>query len=176
MDYNPFQTERLNLEPLQERHLDEYHSLISDVRVIKWSMKGDSQFLDQSLVRLKGAMTSSENPGIVHFSVYVREVDNTSRSTHIGFVGCHIVDFTTKTAMLGYMFSPPHWGKGYATEAVRGFLPVFWKTRPMIDKMEAVVDVTNLDSAAVLIKCGFLEISHDLGEEESPLMGLRTET
>lgn len=56
----------------------------------------------------------------------------------------------------GYIFSPTFWGQGYATEACRALLPVV-KALPGIYRIGTFVDVDNVVSARVLVKCGLVE-------------------
>ena len=67
-------------------------------------------------------------------------------------------------AELGYAFRPKVWGKGIATEAVRGLIKAYWKTFPdghpgVGDDekiyLRACTEKSNLASAKVLQKCGF---------------------
>jgi RimJ/RimL family protein N-acetyltransferase len=55
---------------------------------------------------------------------------------------------------IGYVFSPDHWGRGYATEAVQALVDaVFMLTRE--PAIEATTRVVNPASQRVLRKCGF---------------------
>lgn len=65
---------------------------------------------------------------------------------------------------IGYMYNKSYWGNGYATEALQGFLELYWKTYPDgFPGLEAEdkdivlgrVNEDNLPSQAVLKKCGF---------------------
>jgi ribosomal-protein-alanine N-acetyltransferase len=56
----------------------------------------------------------------------------------------------------GYIFSPVHWGNGYATEACRSLLS---ELKPLSDiyRIHTFVDVANEASIKVLRKCGLVE-------------------
>ena len=65
---------------------------------------------------------------------------------------------------IGYMYNRSYWGNGYATEALQGFLELYWKTYPNGfpglegQEREYVFGTTcteNLASQTVLKKCGF---------------------
>ena len=56
---------------------------------------------------------------------------------------------------IGYHIAKNHTGNGYATEAVKAFLPVIMK-RLNISKILGIVDVENIASCTVLEKCGFV--------------------
>lgn len=79
----------------------------------------------------------------------------------IGVVGTYK---STPIAELGYMFHPAAWGKGYATEAVRAFVKMFWTLKPDVHVMEARVDSRNEASKKVVSKCGFVQEGYLEGE------------
>jgi len=65
---------------------------------------------------------------------------------------------------IGYIFDPSYWGRGYATEALKGFLQVYWGTwpkgHPLLEGEErnylkAITGKDGHASMAVLRKCGF---------------------
>lgn len=55
--------------------------------------------------------------------------------------------------IVGYLFSTDYWGRGYATELVRGVAG--WAARNGYARLEAGVVSENAASAAVLVKTGF---------------------
>jgi ribosomal-protein-alanine N-acetyltransferase len=55
------------------------------------------------------------------------------------------------------MFHPSYWGKGYATEALTGFLKKYFEMLPEEDYILAKTDVSNKASRRVLEKVGFSE-------------------
>ncbi|KAI4178734.1 MAG: hypothetical protein L6R41_008244 [Letrouitia leprolyta] len=82
---------------------------------------------------------------------------------------------------IGYIFRPAVWGRGYAQEALKGFIKFYWDTfpdgHPLIPKAEdkkylmaitgpAEGSPTSAASIAVLKKCGF-EYWKDQMEKES---------
>ena len=58
---------------------------------------------------------------------------------------------------LGYLMHPSQWGKGFATEAVAGFVDAVWKGLPECEKVTAYVDSENVASLRLLRRCGFVE-------------------
>jgi len=58
---------------------------------------------------------------------------------------------------IGYMIHPQHWGKGYATEALKGLVGTHARVFPNIKIIKAMTDTTNLGSRKVLEKCGFVK-------------------
>jgi len=56
----------------------------------------------------------------------------------------------------GYIFSPTHWGNGYATEVCQTMIPLL-KSQPGVYRIGTFVDEENKASARVLIKSGLIE-------------------
>ncbi|KAH6821589.1 Acyl-CoA N-acyltransferases superfamily protein [Perilla frutescens var. hirtella] len=60
------------------------------------------------------------------------------------------------TAELGYVLAFDHWGKGIATEAVKIAASTIFRDWPLLERLEAFVDVDNIGSQRVLAKSGFV--------------------
>lgn len=73
------------------------------------------------------------------------------------------------------MFLPSHWGKGYATETLQGFLKSYYAVlgREVGGKIVACTDAENLGSQGVLRKSGFREVRRE--EYENVTLGTRME-
>lgn len=76
------------------------------------------------------------------------------------------------------MFNKEYWGKGYATEAFRAFLPLFFDhfsggDQGRFEYAEALTDPELYASQNVLAKAGF--VLHERREKdfENPVLGLR---
>lgn len=73
----------------------------------------------------------------------------------------------------GYLVKKSRSGKGYATEAVRAFIPAYFERVPSLnagiggyDYLEAVLDIENVASQRVLTKCNF-ELCEELSGNSS---------
>ncbi|KAL7790845.1 acyl-CoA N-acyltransferase [Trichoderma ceciliae] len=64
-------------------------------------------------------------------------------------------DVYYRTWELGYWLTPSAWGKGYATEFVKAFVPWAFETWPRLNRIEAMAFVRNEASQNILRKCGF---------------------
>ena len=81
-----------------------------------------------------------------------------SRAFHI-VVGQEVVGIVKAAvlehrAQVGYVVHKPHWGKGFATDALRG-LTATLEASPTITRIWATCSLDNPASARVLEKCGF---------------------
>lgn len=74
--------------------------------------------------------------------------------TMIALVGYNFWARWNHCGELGYHVARPHWGQGYATEAVRA-VARFGFERMALNRIEADVTVGNVRSARVLEKLGF---------------------
>jgi RimJ/RimL family protein N-acetyltransferase len=81
-------------------------------------------------------------------------IEELSTGEFVGFSGFHCADVMLKRAEVGYLLSPKHQGKGYATEALQCVID--WGALAFdIHKYIGFCDVRNTGSARVMTKCGF---------------------
>ncbi|MCA9619154.1 MAG: GNAT family N-acetyltransferase [Myxococcales bacterium] len=74
----------------------------------------------------------------------------------IGGIGA---DVDGPTVTVGYVITPEHWGRGYATEALRELCAISL-AEPDLYRVEATCDVENIRSARVLEKVGMQREGH----------------
>lgn len=60
------------------------------------------------------------------------------------------------------MFHPDYWGRGYATEALRGFVKTYFEKMPHAPPLKALTDVSNTGSRKVLEKSGFRDVGRTM--------------
>ena len=80
--------------------------------------------------------------------------------TNIGYV--QAVPFENETWEIGYHIGVDYTKRGYATEAVKAFLPVIMKQLD-INEMTGVCLADNLASAKVMERCGFIKTFEGVG-------------
>ena len=136
-------TDRLRLDALTVADLDVVHAEWGDPRVAlmlatikpNWSRNEARSWLERSL-----------NPSPAGFGRAVRLLDGKL----IGSTGAGGEPFN-----LGYFIAHRYWGQGYATEALRAFLPLVFDALPDLPYFEAEVFEDNPASSHILTKLGF---------------------
>jgi RimJ/RimL family protein N-acetyltransferase len=83
-----------------------------------------------------------------------------------------------RTPEIGYLFNASYWGRGYATEALRAFLPLFFQHFSGLEAelhryAEALTDPELVSSQNVLLKAGFELFERREKDFENPLLGIR---
>ncbi|KAM0164743.1 hypothetical protein ACHAPG_000516 [Botrytis cinerea] len=161
------QSERLWLEPLTvEKHLDGYHKMLSDPRAISWTKPSES--IAESKAFMIERTPNSEKPWIENYAIILRPTIPTSHDQMpelIGAIG--VIRFEAgHGAEVGYGLHPGHQGKGFATEAMKLFLGLYWSKEREGDwnTLVAVIDPENVASQRVVEKVDFRE--GDLQDEE----------
>ncbi len=73
------------------------------------------------------------------------------------FMGCCGIEPTDDpaTVEIGYWLGEPYWNRGYTTEAAHALIDMVFRTRAMVDQIDARCRVTNVASRRVIHKCGF---------------------
>jgi RimJ/RimL family protein N-acetyltransferase len=85
----------------------------------------------------------------------------------IGLIGA------VRAPEIGYMLNYTYWGKGYATEALQAFLPLFFGHYQEAEYAEALTDPELASSRNVLRKAGFVVVEERKGDFENPVLGVR---
>ncbi|KAF2661848.1 acyl-CoA N-acyltransferase [Lophiostoma macrostomum CBS 122681] len=90
----------------------------------------------------------------------------------IGLVGA------VRAPEVGYMFNARYWGKGYATEALKAFMPAFFDhysgaPQGRFEYAEAHTDPELVTSQNVLQKAGFNLLERREKDFENPVLGWR---
>jgi RimJ/RimL family protein N-acetyltransferase len=98
---------------------------------------------------------------------------NCSHPRVIGLIGA------VRAPEVGYMFNRNYWGKGYATEALRAFMPMFFAHfsgqdgQMFYEYAEAHTDPELVASHNVLVKAGFELAEVREKDFDNPVLGLR---
>lgn len=96
-------------------------------------------------------LSTKEEAVPLHYAI-VRRADD----AYMGTLGLKPgADVEARTMELGYWLGRAFWGRGYVSEAVRGFTTWAFATFPQLLRLEAGVYEGNVASARVLVKAGF---------------------
>ncbi|KAJ5721867.1 GNAT domain-containing protein [Penicillium malachiteum] len=185
----PIYTTRLILRPFQWTDLESLHKLRTAPEVMQWTSQGT---IDSSTQQTRDWMQNFIDDAEVarqnfNFVVTLRtdNSDDPANSKLIGVCGLVALDSlpVSPLPILGYMFLPEAWGKGYATETVLGFQQEW---RRLVDlaqqihsippqlveelyKIRAITLESNVASAGVLRKCGWA-MYEKVDEEDKSLL------
>ncbi|KAL9576677.1 MAG: hypothetical protein Q9212_006904 [Teloschistes hypoglaucus] len=166
-----FATERLLARPLRPDDADVIFALKSDPQVLFWTALIQTSTPVKEFSEAE-AWVEERLGSDIYLSFCLQEL---SGSQHDGVTNGkkpHVIGICGATHLpeVGYMFRPSAWGKGYATEALQGFIEFYWETFPQghpsisdADERTYLKAVTgppeeapqSAASIRVLKKCGF---------------------
>ena len=142
------ETERLRLRPFEEADAAEAFAWFSDVEVMRFIPRGPDRTPEDSHRRIEGYRDHQARFGFSKWLVEHRETGEA-----IGDSGLfHLPD--GQRIELGFRLARPHWGKGLAAEAGRGWL-TWWDTHLAGQPLFADVHPEHVRSQRVLSKLGF---------------------
>ncbi|OHE93723.1 acetyltransferase [Colletotrichum orchidophilum] len=180
----PILTERLILKPVSQDDLLSLHAMRTQPEVMKWTVAGR---IDANIEETQAWLADNLPPNDAHnynFTICLR-----STGEFIGLGGCKRVPGPNRSGdgpggelgwpEIGYLLREEAWGKGYATEFLRGFLGAWWSlprsgcelrveksvigerfqetldSETTAEIITAVTELDNLPSQRVLSKTGF---------------------
>ncbi len=143
-----FETDRLVVRQLRADDLDDFAALTSDPEIVRYM--DDRQPLSRERTRtwIEVSEANYRTRGYGCFAVTEKPDDRM-----IGFCGFAFPPDRPGIVEVIYAFAPSCWGRGYATEAVRGTV-AFGFDRCGLTRIEATVDPANDASKRVLEKVG----------------------
>ncbi|KAH9906019.1 acetyltransferase domain-containing protein [Xylariomycetidae sp. FL2044] len=182
----PIKTERLLIRPLVLDDLSEFHALRTQPEAMTGTRLGrPDRDIAESRSALDSFLPANEQQSFL-FGVFLM-----STGALIGEGGVHTLESEgCGWPEIGYKFRREHWGNGYATEFLKGFIRAWWalprttvelrvhpafkcKGGEVAQHVYANADVQNIASHKVLEKVGFVRFSewtepdtqeHRLGE------------
>ncbi|EFQ26581.1 hypothetical protein CGRA01v4_09224 [Colletotrichum graminicola] len=138
------------LEPLNEKHLQDFHELYSDEQADAWSCQRSTATPEASAVLLTRASTNDAGkPWRVSCAIMSSNHpppgahDATPATATTKMIG--VVKTTQASAwglMIGYKLRSNCWGRGYATRAVCAFLNIYWSQSRRAPRGEVFVQQT----------------------------------
>ncbi|KAK0277780.1 hypothetical protein LTR35_009616 [Friedmanniomyces endolithicus] len=156
------ETERLRLRTVQLSDAEAFLPIISRPEVMQWTYQDPVTDFEQAERWLSARALG---PDVFNFAIELRDRPQTSTTTPdiIGKVMIRVID---------------HFGKGYATEALRVVVPALFERMPLasnggtgFDYIEGRTAAENKASRGVLKKAGFSYCETGLQDFENPLRG-----
>ena len=146
----PILTKRLVLRLPTLADTDSFMSEAHDPRLLQWFSKGsppetrEEQIDTIRKIRKAARAGDSLSPGLF----------DRGSGASVGVISLSSLNWGDMCAEIGYIVSPNHWGKGYATEAVAMLCAEAFGCLNL-HRIEAQVWPSNLASGRVLEKVGF---------------------
>ncbi|KAM3516138.1 hypothetical protein MY11210_000160 [Beauveria gryllotalpidicola] len=141
----PHKTARLVLRSFTAADLGSFHEIRTQPEVMIYTSQGRP---DTSPAETQTKLDTFLSPR--GDDVYVLAVVERATGALVGSVGSHLGTDELGWPALGYMLRKEAWGKGYATEALAGFLEVWWSL-PRKETALAV-DVSTALGAAMAVE------------------------
>ena len=148
------ETGRLRMRSLRARDLVDLVSLINNWEIARWVSSVPHPYTEADGREWVGRVREDHATGQPRrFAIALKETDRL-----IGGVG---LDGSTgddsEEPALGYWLGQPHWGNGYAREAVAAIIDYGLRTLGM-PTIRAYTDPDNLASQRVLLHCGLKRV------------------
>ncbi|KAF4221966.1 hypothetical protein CNMCM5878_007518 [Aspergillus fumigatiaffinis] len=158
----PIYTERLLLRPLRIDNDEDVEGIFSirsrqDVADWLWPRVADTTVEETKVHMTRKVFKDPDASGAVGRLFFFVIIPKDEPDRIIGSLG---VNSLSPAPTVGYAMHPSYWGKGYASEALRGVIDAWWKL-PRVDglgheeKLFAVVNLANKGSVNVLQRNGF---------------------
>ncbi|KAH7118984.1 GNAT domain-containing protein [Dendryphion nanum] len=167
-------TERLLIRPLTIDDAEDVNLMRSHPEVMKHTPMVPADDIEKSKAWIQGCFDRSNCWNFVIELLPTESSSGASASSPrvIGLIGA------VRAPEVGYMLNHNYWGKGFATEALRAFLGLFFDhfsggEQGRFEYAEAITDPELVASQNVLKKVGF-EL-HEIREKdfENPVLGWR---
>jgi ribosomal-protein-alanine N-acetyltransferase len=144
----PVATARLVLEPLRPDHAEALFDGLQDPRIYEWIALAPPRGVERLRERMTNALRERGGDEISLAWAAIRSADGAC----LGKLDAEVLARGVATNV-GYMFFPPHWGQGYASEAVRALADHL--ACAGVREQHATVTVGNDASCRVLERAGF---------------------
>lgn len=145
----PINTKRLELRLFNDSDFEEIHSVLSNPRVMRFSLNG-AYSEDDTRRFLQRFQTSYKENGFGLYAVVHKDDDRI-----IGYCGLvkQMVDDIAEIE-IGYRLDPEYWNRGLATEAASAVLEYALNTLEL-KKLISIIEDENIASIRVAVKNGF---------------------
>lgn len=142
-----FETERLIVRPLTKADSEKYFALHGDAEIMRYIRPAKTREECDLMLKEHIELNKQLYP-CGRWLVYDRHTDH--------FTGSFVIIPILNTGLmqLGYSLLKEHWGKGYASELIRGGLNYTFTKTPL-EEIYAVVEEGNIASEKALLRAGF---------------------
>lgn len=141
-------TQRLVLRPFVMDDIDALHALWGDREVRRYLFSGEVPAVERVVGIVEDSIRSFATRGYGFFSVRL----SAAPEELVGFTGFRPFEDGDEVELL-FAIAPPHWGRGYATEATREALR-FGFGECGLSRVVATTDTPNQRSVQVLQRLG----------------------
>lgn len=159
MNMPVMETVRLRLRPMTVDDAEGMHVVYSDEEAMRWWSHPPYTTLDETRA---GLAQRTSDPAWRPWAITLKGDD-----TAIGQLAAH-EKRQGKVIEIGYALARPHWGKGYAREAVSRLLDLLFREEGN-RRVFADTDPDNIGSNSLLESLGFVREGHLRGEWETHL-------
>ena len=146
------ETRRLWLRWPRESDVAAIESIVSLHAVAKMTTRIPHPYPEGEAQRFVGAIRAGNAAGS---SLHLAMTEKQGARQIVGMIS--IKPGSPNRASLGFLVAPAHWGKGYASEAVRAMIVMTFQLSS-VQAIESCVFVANPASARVHEKCGFMAL------------------
>lgn len=125
--------------------------------------------IEESRARMINQTADPSRPWVEDYAIFLKPSTPGAKPAHVGMVGA-IREIQNAEHLgvngapeFGYMVNIQNQGKGLGTEAVKGFLDMYWglERRKGVQALVAIVDETNSGSVHVMEKVGGVLLGKD---------------
>ncbi|WP_153721798.1 GNAT family N-acetyltransferase [Sporosarcina cascadiensis] len=143
------ETDRLRLREIEQDDAASLFAYFSTDEVTRYYGQDSFQQIEQAEDLIKSFSASYDETKGIRWGIEHKETNEL-----IGTIGFHLLSLRHKRAEIGYDLHPEHWGKGYASEAVKAAISYGFEVMELT-RIGAVVFIENEASSKLLLKLGF---------------------
>jgi len=143
-------TQRLRLEPFNDRHFEELYYLNNDMEVMRY-ITGRKVSIDETLEHIELVKRNWKELGFSSWSIFLEGTNE-----FIGSCGVQHIEFNRENPLeIGWRLKLSKWGQGYATEAAQCMMQ-FVYDNVNVDSLYAICHQENKRSEGVMQRLGML--------------------
>jgi len=158
VNFDPFpvlETNRLLLQPMSERHVEDMFKLRSNPLAMQYIGKPLLASKNEARDLIDAYNRNLKDKIGITWGIALKDIQTSDREgALIGTIGFHKMDLYNYRAEIGYMIHPDHWFKGIMSEALNRIVG-YGFTEMRFHSIEAKISPENDASRKILLKHGF---------------------